>query len=214
MPTVPSSGAFPMHLTEAYSGRDLGALRVTACSAFDEPCAAPIAEAQTDARGRVTLGVAGGILETAYLTVSGAGMTDNYVYLARRSPAREGGPIEITVYTTAALAITAGLSGVALDPTLATVRVDVQDCSGAPAAGAEVRVGADGPVAALRYFVGDGAALAADADATDATGIALGFGVAPGPVGVAARVDGSPAGGALGAARAGAVTSLVVGPSS
>jgi hypothetical protein len=133
-----------------------------------------------------------------------------------RSASRLGLPApgyDLTVYTQASLEMTAhALGGMAPDSQHGTVRVDAQDCAGYPAAGIALVVGSEQPIAATRYFVGDGAALSASAEATDASGVALAFGVPAGPVGVAGRLVGQPVGGAMAYAHAGAVTSVVVRP--
>jgi hypothetical protein len=212
--TPPStSRSFTVHLSEAYTSVDVGRVQVTACDALDEACAEPLAQAQADDYGLATLNVAGGVAAFGgYLRVSGPGMTDNYVFLAGRALSYGDAALDLVVYTPSALAITADtLAGVPLDPQRGTVRVEVRDCAGALASGVAVTLGSDGAIASTQYFVGDGAALSSRADATDASGVALGLGVSPGAVGVAAKLEGRPFG-AMGFVYAGAVTSLVVRP--
>jgi hypothetical protein len=194
--TTPVTGnRFTVHLSEAYTSVGVSHVTVTACAATDDACASPIAQAQTDDVGLVTLSVADGSPTFAgYLRVSGPGMTENDVFLAGRALAYGDAALDLVVYTPSALALTAD--------TLA----------GALAAGVAVTLGSSGAPTSTRYFVGDGAALSPRADATDASGVALGLGVSPGALGVTAKVDGLPAGDALAFVHAGAVTSLVVRP--
>jgi hypothetical protein len=213
--TTPVTGnRFTVHLSEAYTSVGVSHVTVTACAATDDACASPIAQAQTDDVGLVTLSVADGSPTFAgYLRVSGPGMTENDVFLAGRALAYGDAALDLVVYTPSALALTADtLAGVPLDPQRGTVRVEARDCAGALAAGVAVTLGSSGAPTSTRYFVGDGAALSPRADATDASGVALGLGVSPGALGVTAKVDGLPAGDALAFVHAGAVTSLVVRP--
>ena len=73
-------------------------------------------------------------------------------------------------------------------------------------------MGAQDDTAVTAYFTGAGTGLSRGASTTDPTGVAFAFGVPEGIVGVAARLDGTPVGGSIGLARAGAVTSVVVRP--
>jgi hypothetical protein len=212
-PATSSPDTFTLHFVAAYSDEGVGGVQVTACPLLDDACTAPMAQAQADDQGHTTLTLPGGLSGfDGYLKVYGPGMTDNYVFLGGRAPADAGTSLDVVVYPPSAVAITAQLSGVAFDPTRGLLRVDTRDCSGVPAAGAQVLIGSNDPFTATEYSVGDGEALSRTADVTDATGVALGLGMAPGAVGVAAKLDGQPVGGAIGFVSAGAVTSIVVRP--
>jgi hypothetical protein len=202
--------AFTVHFVEAYTGADVGNVEVTACTDLDYTCASPVAQVMADDQGRTMLAMSGEF--GGYLKISGPSIVDNYVWLTERTPADGGTTLDVVVYTPHAMAVTSTLVGMRMDPALALVRVDVHDCSDAPAAGVQVIIGSNDPVSATDYFVDGGQALSSEVGATDSSGVVLTIGVAPGAVGVAAKVDGRPIGAALGFAYAGAVTSLLVRP--
>jgi hypothetical protein len=207
-----SPGPLVVAVREAYSGVPVTDAVVSACAAADTACAAPLARASTDAAGTVTLAVPQGVDAPAALLVTASEMPPHWVFLANRAPSADTGVLDVDVYIAPALEAMARLAGVPSDPTTAVVRVDARDCGGAAASGVAVSMGATGGVTpAVAYLDGDGSTTRATSG-TDATGIALGFGVPPGEVGVADAIEGQPAGGATAFAHAGAVSMLVVGP--
>jgi hypothetical protein len=207
----PSGDSFSVHFRDPYSAADVGGVSVAACGMFDETCASPLAQTQADDYGLATLALPGGLASfDGYLQVTAAAMPTNLVFFPGRSAT--GGAVEIDLYTATALGITTALAGVTTGPGLGVVRVDAHDCAGAPASGVELEIGSYDGAVTTRYFTGDGAAFPPDANATSGTGMAFAFGVVSGAVGVAAKVGGAPAGGSIGFARQGAVTSMVVRP--
>jgi hypothetical protein len=134
------------------------------------------------------------------------------VFFGGRTPAAGTTVLDLSIYTPYALAVTATLAHVQIDPRLATLRVDARDCSGAPASGVQITIESNEPIASTQYFVDDGEGLATAAAGTDASGTVLGIGLSPGPVAATAMLGGQPVGAALGFVYAGGVTSMVVRP--
>jgi hypothetical protein len=214
MPLPPASAsftAFTAHFRDAASMADVPAVDVSACQVLDETCASPLAEAQADEYGLVTLAVPGGLPSfDGYLQVSTPGMPTNLVFLPGRSPGFGSTALQVDLYTSSAIALAATRAGVTLHPALGVVHVDALDCNGTAAEDVVVAISTGDSAAVTAYATGDG--ISREASGTDATGVAFAFGVAGGPVGIRATLEGVPVGGALGVARAGAVTSLVVKP--
>ena len=207
-----SPGPLLVAVREAYSGVPVTDAMVSLCGADDTGCATPLARASAGATGTVTLAIPAGVGAPAALLVPASEIPPHWVFLANRSPSADSGAFDVDVYIAPALEAMARLAGVPYDPTTAIVRVDARDCGGAAATGVAVSMGATGGVTpSVAYLDGDGSPTRATSG-TDATGIALGFGVPPGEVGVADAIEGQPAGGATAFAHAGAVSMLVVGP--
>ena len=119
---------------------------------------------------------------------------------------------EVVVYTPVALGITAVLAGVTAYPGRGIVQVESHDCSGAPSAGVSLGVSTSDRATTIAYFSAGGAALAPGAKATDATGVAIAFGVPDSGFGVREALGTRAVGGALAFSRAGAVSSVVALP--
>jgi hypothetical protein len=209
-PLGPSRSLF-VHAVEAYSYAGVPGLTVRACDAADTGCAAPLASAEADETGTVTLTLSGtGTTFDGYLAFAGAGQPANLVFLDGRSPT--DGVYVLEVYTEAALALTASFSGVTLDPTRAMVRVDARDCSGAAAFGVGIGLSTSDADTLTTYLTDDGRLASSDAATTGASGIAFAFGVLPEGLGVREAFGPSAVGGAIAFAHPGAVTSVVALP--
>jgi hypothetical protein len=202
-----------VRVREAYSGVPVTDADITVCDGTDEDCAAPFAHARADASGNALLAYDGGpSLSGAFLRITGSEITMHYVFLAGRTPAAGSTSLDVDVYIPAALQAMAQLAGVAWDPTSSLVRIDAQDCAGVAASGVTMSIGSFGATQPVVAYLDGGGRPTRLTFATDSSGIALGFGVAAGDVGVADLLDGQPVGGALGFARSGAVSMLVVRP--
>jgi hypothetical protein len=208
-----SDQVLAVHAVEAYSGRGLGGLTLRACDASDATCAAPLATATTDDAGVATLVIHGtqpaGAFD-GYVEATGGSMPANLVFFDGRT-ANGDGFFDVVLYTTEALGISAALAGVKLDPQRAVVRIEAQDCAHAPAHGVGLGVSTSDRQTTLAYSTGGGAGLASGGP-TDATGVAVAFGVKDGGFGVHEGVGQHGVGGALALARAGAVSSVVALP--
>lgn len=215
--------SFRVHFRDATSRADLAGVTVAVCGTLDEACTSPLAQTAADDYGLATVAVPGGLASfDGYLQLAGPSMPPNLVFVPGRA-LDDGVAVDVDVYSDAALDSLAALAGVTLEGAqalsggstglaLGVVRLDVADCAGAPASGVSVAVGSQSGPLVTRYFAGDGVPFSADAKTTDATGVAFAFGAAAGAIGVAAKVDGAPVGGARGFARPGAVSSVVVRP--
>jgi hypothetical protein len=211
-PKPTPENTFSVHLVEAYSNAPVGGVQVAACNAFDFNCASPLDQVRADDTGLAVLTVPGGLPAfEGYLRLTGA-MPENDVFFAGRASPNGIALVDVTVYTAAALGVTASLAGATLAPQQGLVRVDAFDCSHAAAAAVALAIapGSEQPGAWIEYFVNDGAVITRDAAGTDVTGVAFVFGVVPGAIGVSGTVAGKPLGEAVGFVHAGAVTSLVV----
>jgi hypothetical protein len=215
--STPPSGltTLSVYLAEAYTDEGLPGVWVTACNAIDAVCAWPLARVQADEYGLATLTLpAAATTFGGYLKVTAPAMPDNYVSLAGRQPTYGSDAVTVTVYTTAALSLTYAIAGLPFDAQHGVVHVDVDDCSGAPAASVALAFEGDqlGGIT-TGYGVGDGSAVSRTATATDGSGAAFAFGVVPGPIGVLGELEGTCVGDAMGFAYAGAVTSVTLRPS-
>jgi hypothetical protein len=207
------NGPLSVRVREAYSGVPVTDADVTVCDADDEDCTAPLAHARADMTGTAQLTAEGASsMSGAVLRITASEIATHYVWLAGRTPAAGSTSIDVDVYIPAALEAMAGLAGVAWDPASAVVRVDAQDCAGVAASGVTVAIGSSGATQPAVAYLDGGGRPTSLTSVTDATGIGLGFGVAAGAIGVADLRDGQPVGGALGFARAGAVSMLAVRP--
>jgi hypothetical protein len=206
------SRSLAVHAVEAYSFAGVPGLTVRACDAADAGCATPLASAETDASGAVTLTLSGSAPTfDGYLAFAGAGLPPNLVFLDGRSPTEDDVYV-VEVYTEAALGLTASFAGVAVDPARAMVRVDARDCAGAPAAGVAIGLSTSDADTRTLYLSDDGGLASSDAATTGGSGIAFAFGVRPAGLGVREAFGPTAVGGAIAFGVAGAVTSVVALP--
>lgn len=190
---------------------DVGGATVVACDASDSACSSPIAGTAADDSGLATLtlsGAAGSF--DGYLEITAAELPTNLAFFDGRTA--EAGSYEVVVYTAPALGITATLAGVALDPERGVLRAETHDCSGRPASGVSVGLSTSDHATQIAYFASAGGVLMPDATATDATGVAIAFGVPQSGFAVREALGATAVGGAFGFARAGAVSSVVALP--
>jgi len=222
-------------LQDAYTHAPVGDLLLAVCAMGDEDCATPASEAKADPTGNATLTVPVGRSSfDGFVRVSGAGIATHYVFLPEREAACPSCALDLPIYTPSALAATTQMTGLKLDAKGGLVRVDLQDCAGAPAKDVTVSIGSFGcseseamdgraktgllfPPRGCRgplfaYATGGHGSVTRAALATDATGVALGFGVPPGQLGIAQLLDGKTVAGAVGFARGGAVSEFVLRP--
>jgi hypothetical protein len=224
-----------MSLQDAYTHASVGDLLLAVCRLEDEDCTTPSSQGKADPAGHATLTAPGGPSSFGgFVRVSGAGIATHYVFLADRAGTCPSCPLVLPIYTSSALETTAEMTGLKLDVRGAMIRADLEDCSGAPAKDVSISIGSfgcselgagaglfkpgfpfgsqgcAGPLVA--YATGGTGSVTRAALRTDATGIALGFGVPPGRLGVAEVLDGKTVAGALGFTRAGAVSELVLRP--
>lgn len=204
------AGTTTLHVREAYTQNAVAEATVALCDLFDESCASPLAQAQSDDGGDAQMVLPPGF--GGYFQISGSALPTNLVYLAGAHVGPTG--LDLTVYTGATLAMTAQLVTPPADPSGAVVSLQVLDCRGEPAPGVSLNIESNGTGAREAYFVGGGATMSTGARATDASGIAFAFDVPAGWVGVVGMraSDATPVGGAIGLARAGAVTSILLTP--
>jgi hypothetical protein len=232
-PPVP----FTVSLQDAYTHASVGDVQLTVCDSRDEDCAKPVSEGKVDRTGIATLTAPGGPSSfDGFVRVTGAGIATHYVFLADRAGTGAWLTIVLPIYTSSALDSTARMTGLKLDAQGGMVRVDLQDCAGAPAEDVSVSIGSfgcseygtvgglvrtgfpfgpqgcAGPLVA--YATGGHGSMTRAALTTDATGVALAFGVPPGPLGIAQLLDGKGVAGALGFTRGGAVSEFVLRPRS
>ncbi len=226
---------FEVALQDAYTRAPVGRAQLAICTREDEDCARPVSTGMSDDTGKATLSTPGRPESfDGFVRVLGQGIRTHYVFLPNRVAACAGCPVALPLYTFDALRMTALTTGLAPDARGALVRVDLQDCAGAPAEGATVSIGSfgcsalgatlgrqrtgfpfgpqgcAGPIVA--YATGGRGTVSRTALSTDTTGVALGFGVPAGPLGIAELLDGKTVAGALGFARDGAVSTFVVRP--
>jgi hypothetical protein len=226
---------FELSLEDVYTHAPVGALLLAVCARADEDCATPRSHGKADLTGRAAL-IAPGDPSSfdGFVRVSGEGIATHYVFLADRTGTGTSRTLVVPIYTPSALDMTTRMTGLKLDVKGGLVRVDLQDCGGEPAKDVVVSIGSFGcsqfgamqglvkagfpfgpkgcapPIVA--YATGGQGSMTRAALATDETGVALGFGVPPGPLGVAQVVDGKTVAGALGFTRGGAVSEFVVRP--
>jgi len=230
-PPVP----FAVALQDAYTHASVGDVQLAVCAMEDEDCATPASRGEADRTGNATLTAPGGPSTfDGFVRVTGAGIATHYVFLSERTGTCPSCALVMPIYTSAALQKTAQLTGLKLGARSGLVRVDLLDCAGAPAktvsvsigsfgcselgaSGGQVKTGAlfgregcAGPLFA--YATGGQGSVTRAALATDATGVALGFGVPPGRLGVAELLDGKTVAGTLGFTRGGAVSEFVLRP--
>jgi hypothetical protein len=228
-------GRFTVALRDAHTHAPVGDLLLSVCALEDEDCATPASQSKADDTGSATLTVpvpVGGPPFDGFVRVSGASIATHYVFLSEREAACPSCALVLPIYTSTALATLTEMTGLKLDAKDGLVRVDLQDCAGAPAKDVSVSIGGfncrepgamDGGARAGVLFRPEGCrqplvaygtdgrgSVTRAALATDATGVALGFGVAPGRFGIAALLDGRTVAGAIGFARGGAVSEFVV----
>jgi hypothetical protein len=209
----PPGGPLSVRVREAYSGLPVTDADVTVCDGTDQDCTAPYAHTRVDATGSAQLASAGGpSLSGAFLRITGSEIATHYVFLAGRASAEGSTSLDVDVYIPAAIQAMAQLAGVAWDPASPLVRIDAQDCAGVAASGVTVSIGSFGTTQPVVAYLDGGGRPTRRTFATDTSGIALGFVVSAGDVGVADLLDGKPVGGGLGFARAGAVSMIVVRP--
>jgi hypothetical protein len=205
---------FDVSLVEAFTHAPVGGLELAVCARSDADCGAPLSQGQADAMGLATLSAPGDPASfEGFVRVSGPDIATHYVFLPHRVPAWGTSALSVELYTPAALRTAARTSALSIDTQQAIVRVDAHDCADAPAAGVAVSIGAFAagqPVTA--YSVADGQSLSRRTTATDGSGIAVGFGLAEGDIGIADRLEGKLVGGAIAFTRAGAVSEIVVRP--
>lgn len=234
--SVPKPLGFAVTLQDASTHVPVGGLSLALCARNDQDCASPAARATADSSGNATLSVpASPSNYDGFVRVSGQGIATHYVFLPGRVATCDSCALVLPLYTPTALAATASMTGLKLDAGGGMVRADLEDCVGTPAAGASVSIGSFGcselggsktgfvhsgspfpagcGAPAVAYATGGyGDGFTRAALATDATGVALGFGVPPGQLGVAETLDGKTVAGALGFARGGAVSEFVLRP--
>lgn len=208
----PPPRRFVVSLQDAYTHASVAGVRISVCARKDEDCAAPASEVMADRAGEATLTAPGGPSSfDGFVRVSGPGIATHYVFLPGR--ACTGCALVLPLYTPSALEATARMTGLKPDASDAMVRADLEDCAGAPARGVSVSIGSFGrrePVVA--YATGGHGGVTRAALTTDATGVALGLAVPPGPLGIAELLDGKTVAGAIGFTRGGAVSEFVVRP--
>lgn len=236
--TVEPTGPFVVSLQDAGTHARLPGLRLAVCARADEDCATPVSQGMTDDRGEAKLS-AGSIPPSSFdgfLRVSGPGIAPHFVFLREREGACASCALVVPLYTPSALHVITRMTGLALDARSGLVRAELEDCAGAPARDVSLSIGSfgcsevgaregfvkrgspffgpdggcAGPVVA--YATGGHGDVTRAALATDATGVAFGFGVPPGPLAVVELLDGNTAAGALGFARGGAVSEFVLRP--
>jgi hypothetical protein len=239
-PAAPPRGVqpqipFAVSLQDAYTHASVGDLLLAVCARDDEDCATPASQGQADRAGNAALVAPGGPSSFGgFVRASGAGIATHYVFLAERAGACTSCPLVLPIYTSSALDTTAQMTGVKLDVRGGMIRVDLQDCAGAPAKDVSVSIGSfgcsdlgaragmvrtgfpfgsqgcAGPLVA--YGTGGSGGVTRAALTTDATGVALGFGIPAGQLGIAEVLEGKTVAGAVGFARAGAVSEFVLRP--
>jgi hypothetical protein len=209
-----SAVPFDVALAEAFTHAPVGELDLEVCVRSDEACDEPLSRATADAEGLATLQAPGDASSfDGFVRVSGPDIATHYVFLPHRAATPGSGALPIVLYTPAALQAAARASGLSIDSQTAVVYVDARDCTGAPASGVTVSIGSFGrttPIVA--YAAGDGSSVSRKVGVTDPSGVAVGFDVPDGPIGVADLLGDRRAGGAIAFARAGAVSELVVRP--
>jgi hypothetical protein len=228
-------GRFAVALQDAYTHAPVGEVLLAVCALEDEDCATPTSRGEADHTGSATLTVPTGRSPfDGFVRVSGAGIATHYVFLPEREAACPSCALVLPIYTSSALATTAQMTGLKLDAKGGLVRVDLEDCAGAAAKDVSVSIGGfgcselgamegrvktsvlfrpegcRGPLVA--YAAGGHGSVTRTALATDATGVALGFGVPPGQLGVAELLDRKTVAGAVGFTREGAVSEFVLRP--
>lgn len=231
----PPVDRFAVALQDAYTHAPVADLRLAVCARSDEDCADADSQGTADRSGAATLTAPGRVSSfDGFLRVSGPGFATHYVFLGGRRGACASCALVLPLYTPAALEATARMTGVTLDARGGMVRTDLEDCAGAPAQGVSLSIGSfgcselgatkglvrtgfpfgpegcAGPLVA--YATGGHGDVTRAALTTDATGVALGFGVPPGPLAVVELLDGKTVAGALGFVRAGAVSEFVLRP--
>lgn len=228
---------FVVSLRDADTAAPLAGLSLALCARSDEDCAAPASQASTDEGGEAVLGDGSRPPSSfdGFVRVSRPGTATHFVFLRGRAAACASCPLVVPVYTAADTQTTERMTGLPLDARDGMVRADLEDCAGAPAQDVSLSIGSfgcsglrppEGFVRSRSPFFGDGGCAAPvlayasgghgnvtrTALATDATGVALAFGVPPGPLGVVELLDGSTVAGALGFVRAGAVSEFALHP--
>jgi hypothetical protein len=206
--TVPTPGAATqggttaLHLREVYTQNPIVDATVTLCDMFDEACASPLAQSQSDVHGDAQIALPASFY--GYFQISGTGLPTNLVYTGGVLPGPTG--LELTVYTGTALSMMTHRLSPAADPGSAVIDVEVLDCKGVPAPGVKLNMETNGSGMIEAYTT--------SAQATDASGLAFGFDVPAGWVGVVGlrTSDVTYVGGAMGFARPGAVTSIILTP--
>lgn len=227
---------FEVALQDASTLAPIGGAQLAVCTRTDEDCARPASRGVTDASGTAMLDAPGGPTTfDGFVRVSGADdIATHYAFLPNRVASCTACIVVLPLYTPSALRAMAQSTGLNLDEGGGLVRVDVEDCAGAPAEDVTVSIGSfgcseagppfepgrrgfpfgpqgcAGPIVA--YGAGGHGSISRTALSTDSTGVALGFGVPAGQLGIAGLRDGKTVAGALGFARAGAVSTFVVRP--
>jgi hypothetical protein len=226
---------FAVSLQDAYTHASVGDLLLAVCALDDEDCATPASQGKADRAGSAALIAPGGPSSfSGFVRVSGADIATHYVFLADRAGTCTSCALVLPIYTSSALETTAQMTGVKLDVRGGMIRADLQDCAGAPAKDVSVSIGSfgcselgarsgmvrtgfpfgpkgcAGPLVA--YATGGNGSVTRAALTTDATGVALGFGVPAGQLAVALVLEGKTVAGALGFTRGGAVSEFVVRP--
>ncbi|HTQ44684.1 MAG TPA: hypothetical protein VMI75_18110 [Polyangiaceae bacterium] len=232
---VQPRGRFAVALQDASTHAPVGDLLLAVCALEDEDCATPASQEKADHTGSATLTVPVGRSPfDGFVRVSGASIATHYVFLPEREAACPSCALVLPIYTSSALATLTKMTGLKLDAKEGLVRVDLQDCAGAPAKDVSVSIGGfncseSGAMDAgaragvlfrpegcrkplVAYATGGNGSVTRAALASDATGVALGFGVAPGRLGIAALLDGKTIAGAIGFTRGGAVSEFVLRP--
>jgi hypothetical protein len=232
---VQPRASFAVSLQDAYTHASVGDLLLAVCALDDEDCASPVAQGKVDRTGNATLtGLAGPSPFDGFVRVSGAGIATHYVFLSDRTGTCPSCALVLPIYTPSAIQATAQMTGLKLDTRGGWVRADLQDCAGAPAKDVSVSIGSfgcselgsmQGPVERalpfgpegcrgplVAYATGGQGSVTRAALATDATGVALGFGVPAGRLGVAELLDGKTVAGVLGFTRGGAISEFVLRP--
>lgn len=227
---------FAVSLEDAATHAPVGDLRLAVCARNDQDCASPISRATADGSGHATLSAPEGpSTYDGFVRVSGPGVATHHFFLPGRVAACDSCALALPLYTPSALEAIAGTTKLSLDARGGMVRTDLEDCAGTAAPGVSVSIGSFGcselgattkgaarsgfvtpeecAAPAVAYATGGyGNGFTRAALATDATGVALGFGVPPGQLGIAEVLDGKTVAGALGFTRGGAVSEFVLRP--
>lgn len=152
--------------------------------AFLNGSTVPVFTVQTDASGNFSQGQGtGGTPVDAYLHVTANGFLDTYIYPP--VPVSDSATLDVQTFEATELGTLAMLAGVTLDPTKAQLLVVAVDCNEMPLEGAVVTTS---PAGNVKYLVNQRPSAAAVA--TDTSGAAFVFNVAPSATTINATVSG------------------------
>lgn len=187
-------------------------VQVTFCERFDDDCANPVAEIESDAEGMIQVGLPAGF--DGHARAEGGGVAPSIQMFDRRIesvPVPDGVPRIVRLINPEELAAVADLYEVTLDPGQGRILATARDCGLIPAAGMTVAVdGAPGPVE-IDYT--DNRLPDPTATSSDSTGFGGAFNVPPGSYTMTARTgDGQTYGRGSVIVRAGWISAVNVAP--